>query len=151
MRISPTPQPGEESLNAEGQAFFAYLRSLPQVPDEEDPNDWFSQIAWHLKLSPKRRLERWAAYADNSLRLGSERRGEPHVRFDPLRVLRTLTEGDVLFVLVGMGAGYVQGAPYPSYNTDVTPKTDPDKPGQDGTGAGLFGGTAFGERTSGGR
>ena len=25
-----------------------------------------------------------------------------------------------------MGAGYLQGRPYPSYNTDITPRTDPD-------------------------
>ena len=46
------------------------------------------------------------------------------MRFDPVRVLRVLSDQDVAFVVVGMGAGYLLGAPYPSYNIDITPRTD---------------------------
>ena len=34
MRISPTPQPGEERLNRESREFLAYLRSVTPVPEE---------------------------------------------------------------------------------------------------------------------
>ena len=125
-RISPTPLPVEEAFSEETRAFLAYARGLPPIPEADDPNGWFSQIAAHLKRSPRQRMERWAACADGLLRFGFERRGEGHVRFDPVRVLRTLTDRGVGFVFVGMGAGYVRGAPYPSYNTDVTPSMEPD-------------------------
>ena len=125
MRISPTPQPGEERLDRESRAFLAYLRSVPPVPEEDDPNDWLWQICDHLRRSPRERLVRWASFADGVLRTTSHRLGLPHVSFDPLRVLRTLSDQQVAFVLVGMGAGYLQGVPYPSYNTDITPRTDP--------------------------
>ncbi len=125
MRISPTPQPGEERLNRESREFLAYLRSVPPVPRKDDPNDWLWQIRDHLRRSPAKRLERWASFADGALRINSHRLGLPHVSFDPLQVLRTLTAQGVAFVMVGMGAGYLQGAPYPSYNTDITPRTDP--------------------------
>ncbi len=125
-RISPTPLPVEETFSEKTRAFLAYARSLPPIPHDDDPNGWFSQIAAHLKRSPRQRLQRWAAYADRSLRFGCEPRGEEHVRFDPVRVLRTLTDRGVDFVFVGMGAGYVRGAPYPSYNTDITPGMESD-------------------------
>ena len=125
MRISPTAQPGEERLNREGREFLAYLRSVPPVPKEDDPNDWLWQIRHHLRRSPGERLERWASFADGVLRINSHRLGLPHLSFDPLRVLRALSAQRVAFVMVGMGAGYLQGAPYPSYNTDITPRTDP--------------------------
>ena len=48
----------------------------------------------------------------------------PHVEFSPRLLFRTLTEQDVSFVFVGMGAGYPQGAPYPTTNADVTPRPD---------------------------
>lgn len=38
--------------------------------------------------------------------------------------MRVLSDHGVAFVFVGMGAGYVQGAPYPSTNTDFTPSLD---------------------------
>ena len=118
MRISPTPQPGEERLNRESREFLAYLRSVPPVPRKDDPNAWLWQIRDHLRRSPAKRLERWASFADGALRINSHRLGL-------LQVLRTLTAQGVAFVMVGMGAGYLQGAPYPSYNTDITPRTDP--------------------------
>ncbi|MDE0232117.1 MAG: hypothetical protein OXI56_09315 [bacterium] len=40
--------------------------------------------------------------------------------------MSTLTDRGVEFVFVGMGAGYLRGAPYPSYNTDVTPSMESD-------------------------
>ncbi len=126
MRISPTPQPGEERLDRESRAFLAYLRSVPAVPKEDDPNDWLWQIRDHLRRSPAERLVRWASFADGVLRINSHRLGLRHVLFDPLRVFRTLSAQGAAFVVVGMGAGYLQGAPYPSYNTDITPRADPD-------------------------
>ena len=44
----------------------------------------------------------------------------------PRRVLSVLTETGVSFLFVGMGAGYLQGAPYLTYNTDIIPKGDPE-------------------------
>lgn len=116
--------PGEDDFNEETKEFLAVLRSIPPVPEEDDPNDWFHQIYDHLKRSPQQRMERWAWFADGVLRYQSELRGRPYVKFDPVRVLRTLTAGGVVFVVVGMGAGYLQGAPYPSYNIDITPSLD---------------------------
>ena len=100
-------------------------RSVPEVAGGLDPNSWFSQIARHLRRSPRQRLERWMSFADGELWFLNQRAGMPHVRFDPLEVFRALTERQVLFVVVGMGAGYLQGAPYPSYNLDFTPRMDP--------------------------
>lgn len=125
MRISPTPQPGEERLDQESRAFLTYLRRVPPVPEEDNPNGWWWQIRDHLRRSPADRLARWASFSDGVLRMDSHRLGVPHVSFDPLRVLRILSDRGVSFVLVGMGAGYLQGAPYPSYNIDITPSPDP--------------------------
>ena len=101
------------------------LRSIPPVPEEDDPNGWFYQICDHLKRSPRERLERWAWFCGDALRRSSARYGVPHVRFDPVRALRALSDHAVVFVVVGMGAGYLRGTPYPSYNLDVTPRLDP--------------------------
>ena len=122
--VSPTPSPIEETFHDETQQLLARLRSMPQIREEEDPNGWLWQIIDHLKRSPKQRLARWARFGNGGLRYKNLRRVE-HVTFKPARVLRTLTEHGVEFVLVGMGAGYLRGAPYPSYNTDITPRIDP--------------------------
>ena len=124
MGISQTPLPGEEDFHEETKAFLAMLRSLPPVSVEEDPNDWLSQICGNLRRSPAERLSRWSAVANEALWHKARLMGVPHVGFAPGRVLRALSEQGVAFVLVGMGAGYVQGAPYPSANTDVTPLLD---------------------------
>ena len=116
--------PGEDDFSEETKEFLAVLRSIPPVPEEDDPNDWFHQIYDHLKRSPKRRMERWVWFVDGALRYQNELRGRPHVKFDPVRVLRTLAGSGVAFVVVGMGAGYLQGTPYPSYNIDITPSLD---------------------------
>lgn len=126
MRISQAPLPDEDTFHEETKAFLAVLRSIPPVPEKEDPNGWFLQIGDHLKRSPRERMDWWAPFADGALRSSNERHGMPHVRFDPVRVLRTLSGHEVEFVVVGMGAGYLQGAPYPSYNIDITPRLDPD-------------------------
>lgn len=125
MRISQAPLPGEDRFHEETKAFLAVLRSIPPVPEKDDPNGWFLQICDHLKRSPRERMDWWVPFADGALRYSNERHGVPHVRFDPVQVLRTLSDHDVAFVLVGMGAGYLQGAPYPSYNIDITPRLDP--------------------------
>ena len=125
MRISKKPLIGEGGFHDETRALLAFLRSLPEVPEEDDPNGWFLQICEHLKRSPRERMERWAWFSGDALRRWNERRGVPHVRFDPIRVLRGLSDHEVEFVMVGMGAGYLRGAPYPSYNLDITPRMDP--------------------------
>ena len=125
MRISPARIPGEDGFSEETKAFLALIRSIPEVPEEDDPNGWFHQICDHLKRSPRERMERWVWFVDGSLRSHAERRGLEHVPFDPVRVLRALSSQRVVFVLVGMGAGYLRGVPYPNYNTDITPRTDP--------------------------
>ena len=48
----------------------------------------------------------------------------PYVELAPRLLFRVLAEENVAFVFVGMGAGYLQGAPYPSTNADVTPSLD---------------------------
>ena len=90
---------------------WLFLRSIPPVPEEDDPNGWFHQIYDHLKRSPKERMERWVWFVDGALRYQNQLRGRPHVKFDPVRVLRTLVDHGVVFVVVGMGAGYLQGTP----------------------------------------
>ena len=125
MRISETPLPGEDGFHEETKAFMAVLRSIPPIPEEDDPNGWFLQIQDHLLRSPRERMDWWVPFADEALRYSNERHGMPHVRFDPVRVLRCLSDHAVTFVVVGMGAGYLQGAPYPSYNIDITPRVDP--------------------------
>jgi hypothetical protein len=137
-RIGQSPLPGEDTFHEETKAFLAVLRSIPEVPEEDDPNGWFLQICDHLKRTPIERMERWAWFADGELSYSNERHGVPHVRFDPVRVLRTLTEQGVAFVVVGMGAGYLQGAPYPSYNIDITPGSDPDNVDRMGRVLGLL-------------
>ena len=124
--ISPTPLPIEATFDEETRAFLAYMRNLPIVSDGEDPNDWLSQICANLRRSPSERLAEWADFADWSESFTARRKGLPHVEFSPRRVLRILTDAGVVFVFVGMGAGYLQGAPYPTYNTDITPKRDPE-------------------------
>ena len=124
MRISRAPLPGEDTFHEETKAFLAVLRSIPPVSEEDDPNGWFLQICDHLKRSPRERMDWWVPFADGALRSSNERHGMTHVRFDPVRVLRTLSDHEVAFLVVGMGAGYLQGAPYPSYNIDITPRLD---------------------------
>ena len=118
--------PGEENFSAETREVLALLRSEKPVPEEDDPNGWFHQIRDHLKQTPAERMKRWAGFADCAIRYQNRRRGYPHVKFDPVRLLRALVDGGVTFVVVGMGAGFLQGAPYPSYNIDVTPRLDTD-------------------------
>lgn len=125
MRINQSPEPWESSLSAEARADLAYLRDQPQVPREEDPNDWLSQILAHLRHTPRERLDQWEGFSHSVLQYSFRRRGYPPVGFSPRRVLRTLTEHHVAFVMVGMGAGFLQGAPYPTYNTDITPMPGP--------------------------
>ena len=125
MRISRSPQPWEDTLDEESRQFLAYLRSIPPVTEEEDPNDWLSQICGNLRRTPEERLEGWTRFSNEALWHKAQLIGVPHVDFSPRGVLRALSEQDVAFVFVGMGAGYVQGAPYPSTNTDFTPRLDP--------------------------
>ena len=126
MRISRTPLPGEHEFDEDTKAFLAMLRSIPEVSAEEDPNDWLSQIWGNLRRTPEERLKNWTRLADEALRYKASLIGVPHIGFSPRRVMRTLVEHDVAFVFVGMGAGYVQGTPYPSANTDFTPSLDAD-------------------------
>lgn len=124
MRITKTPLSGESSFHKETKAVLALLRNLPEVPEEDDPNGWFLQICEHLRRSPKERMERWARFSGDALRRWNDRHGMPHARFDPVRVLRALSDRRVGYVVVGMGAGYLRGVPYPSYNIDITPRLD---------------------------
>lgn len=126
MRIDQSPEPWESSLSADARADLAYLRNQPQVPQEEDPNDWLSQILAHLRHVPRERLDRWERFSRSVLQYNFRRRGLPRVEFSPRQVLQTLTDHQVAFVMVGMGAGYLQGAPYPTYNTDITPMPGPN-------------------------
>ena len=114
------------------------------MSEEDDPNGWFHQIQDHLKRSPHERLARWAWFCGDALRRSSERYGVSHVRFDPVQVLWTLSDHEVVFVLVGMGAGYLRGAPYPSYNIDITARVDRGNIARVGTGVGIVGGAAVG-------
>ena len=125
-RISRTPLPIEETFDEEIRAFLAHVRSLPPVSDEEDPNDWLSQICANLQRSPKERLARRTHFANWSESFTAHKRGLPHVEFSPRRVLGVLMESGASFVFVGMGAGYLRGAPYPTTSTDVTPRCDPE-------------------------
>ena len=118
--------PGEDQLSDSAREYLAMLRSFPQVPEEEDPNDWLLQILGALRRSPGERLKRWTGFSNESVGWAFRRRGYPHVEFSPARVLGDLTAHGVCFVMVGMGAGYLQGAPYPSCNSDITPSTDPE-------------------------
>lgn len=120
----PIPPEVEAGFSEETKAFLTVLRSISPVPEEDDPNGWYLQIRDHLFRSPRERMNWWVPFADEAFRYSNERNGMPHVRFDPVRVLRVLSDQDVAFVVVGMGAGYLLGAPYPSYNIDITPRTD---------------------------
>ena len=124
MRISRDPEPWEDDLSSETREELAYLRNQPTVSREEDPNDWLSLILEHLRRSPGERLDRWTVFVNSVLRL--ERRGRKGVEFFPRQVLQVFTDCGVAFVLVGMGAAYLQGVPYPTYNTDVMLKPDRD-------------------------
>lgn len=123
--MNPIPPEVEAGFSEETKTFLALLRSIPPIPEEDDPNGWFLQIRDHLFRSPRERMDWWVPFADEALAYTNQRHGRPHVRFDPVRVLRTLSNNNVAFVVVGMAAGYLRGAPYPSYNIDITPKTDP--------------------------
>ena len=122
--MAPIPPEVEATFSEETKAFLAALRSIPEVPEEDDPNGWFHQIYDHLRRSPRERMERWAWFCRGALRRSSVRYGAPHVRFDPVRVLLTLSGHEVVFAMVGMGASYLRGAPYPSYDVDITPRMD---------------------------
>ena len=124
MRISRDPECWEGDLSNETRGELAYLRNQPTVSREDDPNDWLSLILEHLRRSPGERLDRWAGFVNSVLRL--ERRGRKGVEFSPRQVLQVFTDCRVVFVLVGMGAAYLQGVPYPTYNTDVMLMPDRD-------------------------
>ena len=110
---SMSPLPGEDRFSDETRALLVLLRSIAPIPEEDDPNGWFQQICDHLNRSPAERMEWWAPFADGVLRFENNRRGLPHVQFDPLRLLRLLSDHDVTFVVVGMGAGYLAGCSIP--------------------------------------
>ena len=111
-------------MTRESRDLLAYLRSVPPIPEEDDPNGWYHQIREHLLRSPRERMERWAWFVGGDPRRGGDQCELQHVRFDPVRVVRALCDYEVAFVVVGMGAGYLRGAPYPSYNIDITPSLD---------------------------
>ena len=116
--------PGEDDFSDEVKEFLALLRSEEPVPAEDDPNGWFHQIRDHLIRTPAERMEWWVGFADRALHYQNQIRGRQHVKFDPVRLLRTLAAGGVTFAVVGMGAGYLHGVPYPTYNIDITPRLD---------------------------
>ncbi|MDE0168021.1 MAG: hypothetical protein OXS29_00675 [bacterium] len=117
--------PGEDDFSDEVKEVLALLRSEQPVQAEDDPNGWFHQIRDHLMCTPADRMERWAGFVDRSLRYKNQLEGRPHVKVDPVRVFRTLTDAGVVFAVVGMVAGYLQGAPYPTSNIDLAPRLDP--------------------------
>ncbi len=90
------------------------------MPEEDDRNGWFLQICEHLRRSPRERMERWVRFSGDALQRWNDRHEVPDVRFDPVRVLRALSDAGVVFVMVGMGAGYLRGVPYPSYKATST-------------------------------
>ncbi|MCY4369501.1 MAG: hypothetical protein OXF41_08785 [bacterium] len=116
--------PGEDDFSDEVKEVLALLRSEQPVPAEDDPNGWFHQIRDHLMRTPADRMERWVRFVDRSLRYKNQIEDRPHVTVDPVRVLRTLEGRGVVFAVVGMVAGYLQGAPYPTCNIDLTPRLD---------------------------
>ena len=126
MKISQTPHPIEAELDEECREVLDALRRDALEHHEGDQNDWLSQIAAHLRLTPEERIERWTSFSNDVLGFNGRQSGIQHSTFRPRRVLHTLSEYEVDVVLVGMGAGYLQGAPYPTYNTDITPQTDND-------------------------
>ena len=101
MRISQELMPGEDQLSEGARAYLDYLRTFPQIPEEEDPNDWLLQILDALRLSPGERLKRWTEFSNGSVWWLFRLRGYSHVDFSPARVLRDLTEQGVSFVMVG--------------------------------------------------
>ena len=121
MKIDRTPSPFEDQMNEESRQFLAYLRRLPEY---DDPNDWLTQILAHLRLTPADRMARWAGYINGNLRFYNYRFARSYSEFDPSRVLSVMVDHEVSFVMVGMGAAYVQGVPFPSYNLDITPRLD---------------------------
>ena len=117
--------PGEDDFSDEVKKVLALLRSEQPVPAKDDPNGWFYQIRDHLMQTPVDRMERWVGFVDRSLRYKNQLEGRRHVKVDPVRVLRTFDTAGVVFAVVGMVAGYLQGAPYPTCNIDLTPRPDP--------------------------
>ncbi|MDE0168023.1 MAG: hypothetical protein OXS29_00685 [bacterium] len=113
--------PGEDDFSDEVKEFLAVLRSIPEVPAEDDRNGGFHQIRDRLIGTPAERMEWRVGFADGVLHYQNQLGWRRHVTFDPVRLLGTLVVGGVTFGVVGMGAGYLQGAPYPLYGIDVTP------------------------------
>ena len=124
-RLGSTAEAWEDTLDEGTREELAYLRSQPRLEPDDDPNDWLSQILQNLRRSPGERLDQWTGFANSVLRHLYRLRGYPHVDFRPRAVLQALTDHQVDFVLVGMGAAYVQGAPFPTYNTDFVAGSDP--------------------------
>ena len=98
---------------------------LMDLPHPDDPNGWLWQIRHHLRRTPAERLRQLATSSNWFLELNSPRWGLPYVEYSPRKVLQALTDSGACFVMVGMGAGYLQGAPYPTINTDFMPDPDP--------------------------
>ena len=92
----------------------------------DDPNGWLWQICRNLRRTPEERLQAWTAFSDWSLKHNASRWGLPCADFSPRRVIQALTDHHARFVMVGMGAGYLQGVPYPTKNTDIMPDPDPE-------------------------
>ena len=126
MRTARLPTCDEENLSEETRAELAYLRSFPEAPTEDDPNDWLSQICDNLLVPPAERLRRWTSFSNRGLAHKARLNGVAHTGFSPPRVMRALCDRQVVFVLVGMGAGFVQGVPFPTVNTDIAPSRDLD-------------------------
>ena len=124
MKISQAPHPIEAELDDECREMLSTLRRDSLEHQDEDPNDWLSQICAHLRRTPAARIERWTRFSNSVLTFNGRQSGVLHSAFRPRRVIRTLLDFRVDFVLVGMGAAYLQGVPYPTYNTDITPRAD---------------------------
>ena len=96
------------------------------MPEEEDPNDWLSQICGNLQRTPEERLEGWTRFSNEALlHKAQPDRGPRMLTSLPVGCCGLCLTRTWLSCLWGWARGYVQGAPYPSTNTDFTPRRDP--------------------------
>jgi transcriptional regulator with XRE-family HTH domain len=125
---SPTWDTLERLLEAANFAVSAQLESRVVG------SHMLHEVAHVLSLTPEQRLEG----VKNLSRFFAEARSTKHgaatkvaerpaaAPLDPERILRTLAQHQVRFVLIGALAAGLQGFPRATYDADITPAVDPE-------------------------
>jgi hypothetical protein len=91
------------------------------TPDIDDDGVDRAQIRAMLALTPEERLKRVEEFLESALEVRELNHARPFTE-----ILRVLVENEVEFIVVGMTAGILQGAPVTTLDLDVVHRRSPE-------------------------